>query len=546
MEKVETITITEFGGPLTRRNDGDIKSGLAKFATSWGYDPYSKPGNLTWMEQPTSILSGQGISGGPIVAMKQRTEGATPFDTYVYAVKNSNTDDELYKIQVIQNTGTDNPNYDSPSLIGTLVNVNFSQGAGIEFYGSTEKIWIGSDDVVQKINFTGAAATSIANGGPSSYLGTSPRPLKTFLGKLYFGNGPNIGEIDSTELMTTATKLSPGLPSGMYVRDLDTTPDGNYLQITATRGQVEQSPLGSSAPGLSLSESYKFYWNGIDDAATSAEHYPAMRLTANHVTGNNNNTFGYDHNGLGVLSGQNKLLTLPKNLAPFTGATFSISNMLGFANVEYDDSAAESKGAIYNYGQYDDETTSGLYRLLRQDGTAQDNVLSIPTAITVSNLVYSHPFIATQGSIASTAKMYFSTVEGSVVSSANYSHKLWRFPTVPTGLGSVVAGVYETQNQLFSKKVAVKEIRLYTEPLVGGNDFVIDLIGSGGSVLSGGSQRFQITGAGSVATGTDMVHFNPKIAPTYALGVRITNSSVLGVSNWTATKLEVDYDLGGR
>ena len=80
---------------------------------------------------------------------------------------------------------------------------------------------------------------------------------------------------------------------------------------------------------------------------------------------------------------------------------------------------------------------------------------------------------------------------------------------------------------------------------MGGNDFIVDLIGSGGSIISGGSQRFQVA-TGSVATGTDMVQFNPVMAPTYAVGVRITNSSTTGVANWTARKLEIDYTDAGK
>ena len=537
---VKTITVTNFGGGLTRRNDGDINSGLTKFATSWGYDPYSKPGNLTWLNQPVSILTLSG-QNGPIIAMKQRTEGPTSFDTFVYALANN---ENLYRISVIQDSGVDNPNFDSPSLIGTLIDTVWTQGAGMAFYGSTEKIFFGSDSLVQRVNFDGSAATSIiASGGSSSYVGAAPRPLATFLGRLYFGNGANIGEIDSTELMVTATKLSPSLPSGMYVRDLDVTPDGNYLQITATRGQSEQDPRGTVAPGLSLSESYKFYWNGIDAGVTSSEHYPGMRLTANQVVGNNNHAFGYDQNGLGVLSGQQKILTLPRNLAPFNGATFSTSNMLGFATAEYEESASRYRGAIYNYGQYDSEVQPGLYRLLRHNGATQDHVLTVPACVNVSNLVYSYPFVPTISSIGSVAKMYFSTAEGSVVSSTNYTQILWRLPTVPTAIGSIVAGVYETQTQLFSKKVQVKELRLYTEPLVADNDFTIDLIGSGGSVMANGSQNF--TAGTNVTIGNDMVRWNPGIIPTYALGVRITNASVTGTRNWTATKLEVDISDGG-
>ena len=141
--------------------------------------------------------------------------------------------------------------------------------------------------------------------------------------------------------------------------------------------------------------------------------------------------------------------------------------------------------------------------------------------------------------------MYFSTVEGSVLSGAAYTNILWRFPTVPTAIGSVVAGVYETQTQIFSKRVKISEVRLYTEPLIGGNDFIVDLIDSGGSVLTGGSRRF-IVGTSSIAANTDMVHFNPATAPTYAVGVRITNSSTTGVANWTATKLELDIVPGGK
>src|SRR3990167_11522603 len=52
---VKTIPITNFGGRLTRILNGDLNSGFAKFAPSFGYDPFIKPMNLTWLETPTSI-----------------------------------------------------------------------------------------------------------------------------------------------------------------------------------------------------------------------------------------------------------------------------------------------------------------------------------------------------------------------------------------------------------------------------------------------------------------------------------------------------------
>ncbi len=70
------------------------------------------------------------------------------------------------------------------------------------------------------------------------------------------------------------------------------------------------------------------------------------------------------------------------------------------------------------------------------------------------------------------------------------------------------------------------------------------MIGSGGSVLSGGSAKFAV--GTNVDAGTDMVQFNPQSAPTYAVGIRITNASVTGVRNWTASKVEVDWEDAGK
>ena len=51
----QTIVITNFGGRLTRILNGDMNFRFAKFATSWGYDPFSKPMNLTWLPTPNDI-----------------------------------------------------------------------------------------------------------------------------------------------------------------------------------------------------------------------------------------------------------------------------------------------------------------------------------------------------------------------------------------------------------------------------------------------------------------------------------------------------------
>ena len=539
MTEQETLTITEFGGSLTRRNNGDINSGLAKFDTSWGYNPFTKPGNLTWMEQPTSILSLAG-AGSIIGIMKTRT---VDNQGYVYAI-NAGGSGGLREI-LVNSPSTSNANLDSSSIVGQLAVVpNPVRSMGMVFYGSTEKIFYGDDDGLQKINFDGSSPTSIINGGVGSIVSAVPRPLTTFLGKIYFGNGPNIGEIDSTELVTTGAKLSPALPVGVVVRDLDVTPDGNYLQLTASK----TNPLGGfqgnpTATPAASTDSYKFLWNGIDDGATYFEEYGGLGLTASQTFGDKNYSLGYDPQGAAIYSNQQKIVSLPNNASPHPTATFSTGNMLCFMNPEYVD--GELRGSLYNYGQYDAEIPVGLFRILRHESAVKTDVKFVNAATNVSNLLYFPSYSSYTNDLAGAGKIYFTTHETSADANADSRSILWRFMTVPTGTGSIVAGTYETQTQLFSKKVQPKEVRLYTDPLVSGNDFVIDLIGSGGSVISGGSQRF-IVGASSIAAGTDMVQYNPATAPTYAIGARITNSSTTGVVNWTATKLEIDYTPAGK
>ena len=538
----QTITITNLGGPLTHKRTGNIDSGLAKHDTSWGYDPYSKPGNLTWMEQPTSIftITPANSSVATFFNIKARHEGGNP---YAYAIGGNS---KLYR-SLVANSATLNPDADAVSTIGSISGV-FTYHSGMVFYGSTEKIFIGTHDRIERINFDGTASSVV--GGPGQVNNNVPRPVAVFQGKIYFGNFNNIGEIDSTETVTTTAKLDPALPSGVYISDLDVTPDGNYLQITASRtippvmsGMAGGS--GSTIPQPTTTvDSYKFYWNGVDAGITSFEQFNGTNFLASEVFGEFNYTLGRDISGGYILNNRTKT-SLPRIKEINPAATYSVGNTLGLAVPEYDEATSEYTTAVFHYGEWDEETPFGLYRLLRQDPSTQNDVDFVVAAEPVTGAGNSPLVSGYLNNISSTGKIYFSTTEVSGSSVATQTHKVWRFPIIPTGTGSIVAGVYETQTQLFSKKSKISEVRLYTEPLIGGNDFVVDLIGSGGSVMAGGRQRFQVA-TGSVATGTDMVQFNPAMAPTYAIGVRVTNSSVTGVANWTGNKIEIDYTEGGR
>lgn len=522
---MQTLEITNLGGPLTRRNTGDINSGLAKFVTSWGYDPYSKPGNLTWLEQPTSILTWAG-SQGPMAIMKQRTEGDV---NLVYGVANNAN---LYRITV---NSSSNPNVDSPSIISALAGgFGDSRGAGMVFYGSTEKIFIGDNGTIQRVNFDGSSPSVLG-----SVLSGVPRPMITFLGKIYFGNGNNIGEVDSTELITNHAKLSPALPAGLYVRDLDVSTDGNYLQIIASRTNAAY-PLGdlNDRTSSGAADSLRFYWNGIDSAATAFENYSGAVLSTNVVKADQNFTFGHDPSGAALFLGTEKSLSLPNVSAPHPTAAFLSGNILGFGTTEYEESSTRFRTGIFNYGQYDEETPKGLFRLLRQSAQIRDDIISVSACIGVSNRLFAQEAFGYANNISGTAKLYYSTQEQPATYTTSLVQKLWRFETVPNGVGSVLAGVYETQNQLFSKKVKPGEIRFYTEPLVANNAFTLAILNSGSSIIA---QNTYTVGT-NVSAGDDLIRFKPEIAPTQAVGLRITNS---GSANWTGLKAEIDWENAG-
>lgn len=524
---------------MTRESEGDMNSGLAKFDTTFGANPFVDPQNLTWFEQPVSILT----TATPITGLKTRLESNNQF---VYGAEASATSIiSLYKFQV-NNYSSNTADYDVASVIGGFSFDSFKYGQGIEFYGSTEKMFFGGDSAITKINFTGSGETVIGSG--ASIKG-STHPVAGFLGKIYFGNGGNIGEVDSTETVTTYNKLSPGFPSGTYVRDLDVTPDGNYLQITVARDS------GPSLDGQALSvnyiasqDSYKFYWNGTDTGYTSYETYNGFTLTANQVFLDKNFTVGNDLGGGAIYENANKILSLPNVSNPNNGAVFSLNNLLGVAAPRYNTSTTTYQGELYLYGQYDNEVPPGLYRPLRFNSSSARDVAFVPSALVVSNLYHVPSIYGYANNVASTAKLYFTTTENKISGSPSAVYKTYKFSLLPIGTGTAIGGVYETQQEtslklfraVVSRKFKPTQVRFYTSALVANNSFQIDIIGSNGSPMSGGTQTFTV--GTNVTAGQDYVWYTPQTSPTYSMGLRITN---LGTVNWTGVKAEIEYEEAG-
>ena len=524
---IETLTINNFTGRLARYNNGDINSGYAKYATTFGNDPFSSPGNLTWFEAPTRIDSDGTIITDLIVAAKPRNESGV---TYVYAIGHLG---RLYRIQV-NNTSTFNPDFDNAVLLATLTaqSPTFLYGGSVSFFGTTQRIYIGHDRGVTRIDFDGTNETFV--GTQSSYTSGVPRPAVQFGASLYFGNGVNLVEVIGAGTVATYARLSPAFPIGTQVRDIDISPDGIYVQIIVSRVPAPDMTVSTQdTSSLSSADSYRFLWNGTDTGATSYDSFNAYSINSNLSFGPYTYTAGYDLGSTAIYAAGQKVVSLPNSLSPNFGALFSTGNLLGFAAPEQD--ASFLRGTLMVYGQYDKEIPEGLFRFFRINATTQTDIVQMPYCGIVSNLFYGSSTATYTNNIVGSAKVYFSTLEADSGPTTDY--KLYKFTTVPTGVGSSMAGVYETQTQLFSKKIKVSEIRIYGEPWVTNNSFTIALIGSGGTIITGSSQTFTPT------VGNDFVYYNPAIQPTYALAIRITNA---GSANHVITKCEIDYAAGGK
>ncbi len=536
---IKTLVVDNFNGSLTSYTDGDINSGRGLLATNSGQNPFVKPGNLTWNEAPTLIDPDGGVITDLIMAGKERVESGI---LYVYAIGHLG---RLYKIQV-NNPATYNPDYDNPVLIATL-SINsptFTRGSSIDFYGATEKIYIGHDKGLTSINFDGSGEAFVGILG--SWTQDVPRPLKQFIGKLYIGNGSNIAEVDSTATVTSYTRLSPGFPTNSQVRDMDLSVEGNYIDIVVSRlALFDITSSTQQTSNTANSESYIFKWNGTDTGYTSSITFPSFSLSANTLFQNHQYTFGSDQFGCSIYNPNEKIIAVPESPIILPNAINSTANIMNYIAPLYYNNVLEAD--MYSWGQFDFEIGRplGFWDLFFINATTPEtDVVQTPYMMSVSNAGLGASSNGYSGNQFGTSKIYFSTLETSSAPTTKYRLYKWRSITSPQLAPSdncLITAVYQTQNQLFSKKIKVSEVRIYGEPWVANNSFSIDLIGSGGTPITGGSKTF--TAGSNLTVGNDFAWYTPECAPTYALGLLITN---LGTQNHVITKIEIDYSDGGK
>lgn len=546
----ETIVIDNWSGALTRENFGNINSGLANFDTSFGYNTFFNPGQLTWFKAPINLTTT--LSNGLALASVQRLE-SNVLATYVI----TNTG-HFYRLVGDGSAGSD---------LHTLTDngETYTYGADIAFYGAANTLFVSHDKGVTKViidssgNYVSNAVVGVWGAAGFTQI-TTRRGMKDFQGKLYVINSDasvtyanNIAEIDSTLAPTSYAKLSPSFPAGWYIRDIDVSQDLTYLTLSVSIIPSELiAPVndgGNSAAGQSLLAK----WNGTDAGVTTGYSLPNFSVTALQSFSGQEMMFMYDTFGAAVFEGGNKKLTMRNSKSPMPGATSSAGNFLVWANPEMywnlDTQAAAIDLGIFYYGRLDENSPTGLWRVLRQTSAIGGTIYTVPLCQFSSNRYnYVNTSDVIQTPISGQQFYSFIDYSGSGGSTVNnfYSFLISPPDDSPGGWTGAIAGVYQTQTQMFSQRRKITQIRVYTNPTASNNEFNLDLIGPDGKKITFGSFNY-VYAAGTDVTNRQgaltRINFTPEINPSYGFGVRITN---VGSANMTINKVELDHEPFGQ
>ncbi len=549
----QTKHITNFTGRLTRMVNGDMDSGFAKFTMSYGYNAFNKPMNLTWLESPNDVSPG-GITD-LVLDGKVRFIGENG-NSFAYLIGSKGT---LYKVQI--NSASNNSVNSVVGRYSVLAGgATYNKGGSMEFFGSNEKIYIGSDSQVNSVNFDGSADVVVGNA--ANYASNVFRPMTEFSGTLVFGNANTIGQIGATGTVISSvigisstvgnvySALNPPLPPSMLVKDIDNSPDNNYILMAASEVDYENISQGGTPNMLNTvpAQSKVFYWNGSDKGATAATTLATNLLTALQSYLQQNHLFAADSFGAGLFQESKKIVTLNLNKSPFPNAT-GVNGQFLFWSVPERVTLGSTQRlthAMYYFGSLDQENPPGLFRVLREFpplflGNTVETPFNQLVGVQYSDANASQSSVVTAG-----VGTHYYSFRG--VASGNQTSVLGlRYLNIPgTGLNTPQLGVYETQNQLFSKRISVAQIRVYTEPTIAGNGFQIDIIGGDGAIVENGTFTYSFGSVVDPNTNSSVmerINFNPNIQTLFSLGIRITNT---GSTNMTIKKIEIDYDESGK
>ncbi len=531
--KPQTIVIDNFTGSLTRTLNGPLNSGLAQYVSSFGYNPFIYPKNLTWTPSEVDITS---TLNGLVLAGKPRIEGTSQF---LYAITSTG---HFVKI----NTSTD-----AITDLHTLStgSPTFNYGSSLLFFNG--KVWITNDKGLSRIDFDGTNETQVGTWDSSHFIQDTFHPLTEFQGQLLIGNttdgtSPNIGTVDTTNLITNYNKLSPAFPIGTYVKDMDIYPDLSYVTFSVSEIPPENLTPGNDALNAFTGDTFLFKWNGTDIGITAGVALPNFGVTALNYFGDSAFTFMYDFLGAALYDGTRKILTLSTIKSPLPNATVATGNLVFFL--------APDSGAhvtLYAYGKLDDENPAGLWALslisTNNGSGSSTKASSVPFISIVINQIQS---LGSNGLVTSIPnKLYFS-IRSVLPSVGTVSNRFYSL-SIPVDTGaaltppsSVEGGFYYTQAQQFENKISISQVRVYCDPTVAGNSFELLIEEQDGNNLFDDSYTFV---AGSDVTklegSLDRINFNPNIDPVYGFYIALLNT---GTTQMIIRKIEVDWTYAGK
>lgn len=525
-----TITLTNFSGRLTRNRMGTLDSGLADFTGTFGIDSFTDPSSLRFLDKPYAI--GAGSSGDSvtdiIVAGKARLEGSS---TFVYCVGNTG---RVYKIQV--NNGNTTPDYDNVVLLKqiTINSPTFLYGSSLDIISDgsgtgNEKIYIGHDRGVTSLTLNGVTETFIGAISSTQWQDGYPRLSAVANGNIYYTNAYNIATFNiSSQTITSYQQLSPAFPQDYVAVDMDVSADGQYMQILLTRGN---RPSVTSSPNQGFNtaqDSFLATWNLVDIGYNQFYSFSDFAITQHQQVGNTDYFTGYDSFGGALFNGTQKIETIPNVRMPSPSATFQNGNMLYWVGQDYDSVTGFTSASIYAYGQFDQNTPVGLYRLTRDNCGSSGSITATPWAMPVTN-----QFAGSSFAFRSRGKIYFSATDG--INNYLMAQNLG----TPYATGSTNAG-YVTQLGSFSKKQVVKEIRVYYDPSVVAYNPQLYLLAPNNSIINNANSTYAVTTTDTVAKIT------PQASPQYTFQLKIAVPSGSLATFPAIRKIELDYEEYGR
>ncbi len=525
---MRTLEISNFKGKMTKDLIGTLDSGFSPFAlTTYGIDPFwdSYDTNITFI--PKLYVLKDIYPNGTITNMIPSNEGSgTSTIPVVFGV---GIDGKAYKITV---SNTTSPDYDYLETFSNALSGNMKRSgrALISQIDGVNKIYVGTSVGLEKSSglTTSATFSTVSATGMSTDV---PRPIEQFLGNIYVANDNNIAETTNGTSFTTLTKLSPSLPNGYTIRDMQVSQDGRYLIIIASQnfsaGYIFDQTLGNQQISGTMN-SVILYWNGVDKTYSSLQFMNGANLSSLLITNTYSIMFGKDDEGVCVynLDGT-KLATLfdigYALYPPLPGNSFAVGNKVffqmqigGFIYIVCYDKSDNSFYFLNRYGLSGEAIKGGICV-----PSFHNQKISGSTDTTRTKLYFSFGTVDTTGGTIDTVVEYFHL--------QNYGD-------------SLTQGYYSTQVQKFAKKIALKKIRVYCNPTDSNTKFTLNLIDQTGNVITNGAFTYQYASGTDTTKGQgalDIIKFTPKTIPVSSLGIQIQNQGNSGVN---ISKIEIDYD----